>query len=171
MLIALFGAGHVGSAVVAAMAGLDCEIRWIDSRRRVFPDSAPANVTMIESADPAREAAAMPVNAYYLVMTHSHPLDYEICEAVLRRGDFAYVGLIGSVSKRRRFENLMRKQRMPVSLLEKLTCPIGIRGIGGKRPSEIAVAVAAELLRVKAARSGAGHLPADNKNVHILRRP
>lgn len=171
MSIALFGAGHVGSAVVAAMAGLDCEIRWIDARRRVFPPSAPGNVTMIESVDPAREIAAMPPGAFYLVMTHSHPLDYEICEAVLERGDFAYVGLIGSRAKRRRFENLMKKQGMASSLLEKLTCPIGIRGIGGKRPAEIAIAVAAELLKAKMAMSGAGSIAADHKNVHVLRRP
>lgn len=171
MSIALFGAGHVGSAVVAAMSGLDCEIRWIDTRRRVFPPSVPVNVTTIETADPAREVAAMPRGACYVVMTHSHPLDYEICAAALTRGDFAYVGLIGSRSKRRRFENLMKKQGMAPSLLERLTCPIGVPGIGGKRPAEIAIAVAAELLGINAAMNGAGSLSSDNKNVHVLRRP
>ena len=171
MPVALFGAGHVGSAVVAAMAGLDCDIRWIDSRREAFPERVPGNVTCIETAEPAREAAAMPPCAYYLVMTHSHPLDYEICEAVLQRGDFDYLGLIGSVSKRRRFERLMRKQGMPQALLDRLTCPIGLRGIGGKRPAEIAIAVAAELLQKRAAQSlaeTARHK--GNENVHVLRR-
>ena len=115
MSIALFGAGHTGSAVVAAMAGLDCGIRWIDSRRRVFPQAVPGNVVMVETADPVREVAAMPPGAFYLVMTHSHPLDYEICEAVLNRGDFAYLGLIGSRSKRRRFERRMKNAGMLVS--------------------------------------------------------
>ena len=169
MSIALFGAGHTGSAVVAAMAGLDCEIRWIDSRRRVFPPAVPGNVLMVESGDPVREIAAMPAGAFYLVMTHSHPLDYEICEGVLRRGDFAYLGLIGSRSKRRRFEQRMKKIGMAPALLERLTCPIGIRGVGGKRPAEIAVAVAAELLKIKTAMSAVGDGSAgNNDNVHVL---
>ena len=171
MPVALFGAGHVGSAVVAAMAGLDCDIRWIDSRRQAFPARVPGNVTCIETAQPAREVAALPPCAYYLVMTHSHPLDYEICEAVLERGDFDYLGLIGSVSKRRRFERLMRKQGIPQVLLDRLTCPIGVRGISGKKPAEIAIAVAAELLQRRAAQSlaeTARHK--GNENVHVLRR-
>lgn len=174
MSIALFGAGHTGSAVVAAMAGLDCEIRWVDSRRHVFPDTAPGNVVMVESADPRREAAAMPPGSYYLVMTHSHPLDYDICEAVLRRGDFAYLGLIGSRSKRRRFEQRMRQAGLAPGLVGRVTCPIGLAGVGGKRPAEIAVAVAAELLAIKAAASAAAggkrKNSNNNDNVHILRR-
>lgn len=171
MSIALFGAGHVGSAVVAAMAGLDCELRWIDTRRRVFPAAAPGNVVMIGTADPVREVAAMPPSAFYLVMTHSHPLDYGICEAILRRGDFAYAGLIGSRSKRRRFERLMRKAGMPDSLLERLTCPIGLAGVGGKRPAEIAIAVAAELLKVDRAMTAVDAPAGSEGNVHLLRRP
>jgi xanthine dehydrogenase accessory factor len=170
MSIALFGAGHTGSAVVAAMAGLDCEIRWIDSRR-VFPTVVPGNVVMVESGDPVREIAAMPRGAFYLVMTHSHPLDYEICDAILRRGDFAYLGLIGSRSKRRRFEQRMKKIGMAPDLLARLTCPIGIRGVGGKHPAEIAIAVSAELLKVKAAMSVVddGSI-GNNDNVHVLHR-
>lgn len=171
MTVALFGAGHVGSAVVATMANLDCEIRWIDSRRQVFPGAVPGNVTRVESAEPVREVAALPPGAFYLVMTHSHPLDYEICEAVLARGDFAYLGLIGSVSKRRRFERRMRKQGMPQAILERLTCPIGVRGTGGKKPAEIAIAVAAELLQQREARAFAQeNRNKGNKNVHVLRR-
>jgi xanthine dehydrogenase accessory factor len=149
MHIAIFGAGHVGSACVAALSKLDCRIRWIDSRRNVFPDVLPSNVTCIESRDPALEAGAMPPGAFYLVMTHSHPLDYVICQHVLGRADFAYCGLIGSRSKRRRFEKLARDGGLAGALLERLTCPIGIAGISGKRPEEIAVAVSAELLQTR----------------------
>jgi xanthine dehydrogenase accessory factor len=84
-------------------------------------------------------------------MTHSHALDYELCEQILQRDDFAYCGLIGSLSKRRRFERLMRKQGLPEPRLEKLTCPIGIPMIDGKSPPEIAIAVAAELLQIQSA--------------------
>jgi xanthine dehydrogenase accessory factor len=167
--VAVFGAGHVGAATVDILSKLECNIRWIDGRRNVFPAQFPDNVTPVESANPAQEVAAMPRGTSYLVMTHSHPLDFEICDQVLRRGDFAYCGLIGSLSKRRRFEREMRKQAMPDTVLERLTCPIGVAGITCKKPADIAVAVAAELLRV---RDAAGTAKPDNDavpdNVHIL---
>jgi xanthine dehydrogenase accessory factor len=87
-------------------------------------------------------------------MTHSHPLDQEICTQVLRREDFAYCGLIGSLSKRRRFERLMKKQGISQSLLDRLVCPIGVPGVLGREPAEIAIAVAAEVLQVRDASLG-----------------
>ncbi len=151
--IAIFGAGHVGAATVDALHRLDCGIRWIDSRRNIFPATTPDNVTVVESSDPAREVAAMPDGSYFLVMTHSHALDHEICERVLQRRDFAYCGLIGSATKRRRFERLMRKQGLSPHLLERLVCPIGVAGITGKKPVEIAISVSAELLQARDARA------------------
>ena len=147
--IAVFGAGHVGAATVDVLSRLDCNIRWIDSRRNVFPNPLPGNVQAIETAEPDREVLAMPPGSLYLVMTHSHPVDLDICVRVLQREDFAYCGLIGSSSKRRRFERLMKKQGMPESLLQRLVCPIGVAGVGGRKPAEIAIAVAAEALQVR----------------------
>lgn len=149
--IAIFGAGHVGSAVVAVLSSLDCRIRWIDSRRNVLPVQVADNIATIESVTPAREVAAIPSGSYFLIMTHSHALDLEIIDQVLRRQDARYCGLIGSQSKRRRFERLLRKQGMTDEVLADLVCPIGVAGIPGKRPQEIAVAVAAELLQMRAA--------------------
>ena len=169
--VALFGAGHVGSALVAALGMLDCRVRWIDSRRGAFPDSLPNNVTVIESASPPREVDAMPSGSCYVVMTHSHALDFDICDRILRRGNFTYCGLIGSLSKRRRFERLMRRQGLPEDCLANLTCPIGATGISGKRPAEIAIAVAAELLQIqdKQAETYASE-PAQGlaPNVHVI---
>jgi len=144
--IAVFGAGHVGSAVVALLSSLDCNIRWIDSRRNIFRNT-PSSVRAIESSDPALEVAAMPLESCYLVMTHSHAIDFEICDRILRRGDATYCGLIGSVSKRRRFEKRYREQGMLQAVIDRLVCPIGIDGISGKKPAEIAVSAAAEVLR------------------------
>jgi xanthine dehydrogenase accessory factor len=145
--IAVFGAGHVGAAVVSLLSGLDCNIRWIDSRRDIFR-APPRNVRTIETSEPALEVAAMPPSSYYLVMTHSHPLDFDICDRILRRGDAAYCGLIGSLTKRRRFEKRFRQQGLPQGAVEQLVCPIGVTGISGKKPTEIAIAVAAEILRL-----------------------
>lgn len=146
--IAVFGAGHVGTAVVHTLSGLDCNIRWVDSRRKMF-HKVPANVRAIEALDPALEVAAMPAQSFYLVMTHSHAMDFEICDRILRRDDAAYCGLIGSLSKRRRFEKRYRQQGMTQAVIDQLICPIGVDGISGKKPAEIAVASAAEILRIR----------------------
>lgn len=166
--IAVFGAGHVGSAVVAALSRLDCNIRWVDSRRNIFRQ-VPANVRAVETAEPALEVAAMPPDSFYLVMTHSHALDFEICGRVMRRSDARYCGLIGSRSKRRRFEKRYRQQGVSREMLDSLVCPIGVDGINGKKPAEIAVAVAAEILKIRESRAAvaAPELP---DNVHPIGR-
>jgi xanthine dehydrogenase accessory factor len=166
--IAVFGAGHVGSAIVQSLSSLDCNIRWIDSRRNIFRDT-PSNVRAIETGDPALEVAAMPERSCFLIMTHSHALDFDICERVLRRDDTAYCGLIGSVSKRRRFEKRFREQGMQQYHLDRLVCPIGVGGISGKKPAEIAVAAAAEVLQAyeRAMRDVSLVYP---ENVHPLNR-
>lgn len=146
--IAVFGAGHVGSAVISALSDLDCNIRWIDSRRKMFRQ-VKNNVRAIEAAEPSLEVAAMPADSYYLVMTHSHAMDFDICDRILRRKDARYCGLIGSLSKRRRFEKRYRQQGMPQALIDQLVCPIGVDGISGKKPAEIAVSAAAEILRIR----------------------
>jgi xanthine dehydrogenase accessory factor len=146
--IAVFGAGHVGTAVVNALSELDCNIRWIDSRPKMFRH-VPANVRAIDAPEPALEVAAMPADSFYLVMTHSHAMDFDICDRILRRLDSRYCGLIGSLSKRRRFEKRYRQQGMPQPLLDQLVCPIGVDGISGKKPAEIAVSAAAEILKIR----------------------
>ncbi len=146
--IVVFGAGHVGAAVVEALARLDCNIRWIDNRPDIFR-KVPRNVHAIEAAEPTLEVAGLPPGSYCLVMTHSHPLDFDICERILLRGDARYCGLIGSLTKRRRFEKRFREQGVPQAAVDSLVCPIGVDGINGKKPAEIAVAVAAEILRTR----------------------
>lgn len=168
MNIAVFGAGHVGSAVVNALSALDCNIRWVDSRRDVFRH-VPANVRTIETESPALEVAAMPPGSSYLVMTHSHSLDFDICNRILKRGDALYCGLIGSVTKRRRFEKRFAQQGMARAVIDMLVCPIGVDGISGKKPAEIAVAAAAEVLQVYEAASGSATSDYPD-NVHPLKR-
>jgi xanthine dehydrogenase accessory factor len=165
--IALFGAGHVGSAVVQVLSGIDCNVRWIDSRPG-FIRHVPNNVRAVETADPALEVAAMGPGSYYLVMTHSHALDFDICDRILHRGDARYCGLIGSASKRRRFEKRFRQQGLSQAVVDTLVCPIGVDGITGKKPAEIAVSVAAEILRVREHAADAVVLWPDN--VHPIGR-
>jgi xanthine dehydrogenase accessory factor len=144
--IAVFGAGHVGSALVATLNGLDAKIRWVDNRPGIF-QVTPSKVQIVETKDPLNEVAAMPPSSFYLVMTHSHSLDFVLCRAILMREDASYCGLIGSRSKRRQFEKRLLSSGVGQSLIDQLICPIGIDGIGGKTPKEIAIAVAAEILQ------------------------
>jgi len=147
--IALFGAGHVGKAVVKLLTDLSCRVRWIDSRADAFPDSIPANVVAMQSDDPEAEIDSLPPGCFVLVMTHSHPLDQRILEAALRREDFRYIGLIGSATKRARFLKRLAARGLSEAELARLTCPVGLPGIGGKQPAEIAVAIAAQLLQLR----------------------
>lgn len=148
--IVLFGAGHVGQALVNVLAGLPCRVTWIDSREGQIPETLPVNVMGVPSDAPEYEVDEAPAGAWFLVMTHSHGLDFRIGERILRRGDFRYFGLIGSASKRGKFVQNLRRKGMGEDAIARLTCPIGATGIPGKRPGEIAVAVAAELLQLRA---------------------
>jgi xanthine dehydrogenase accessory factor len=158
--IVLFGAGHVGRAVARELAGLPCRITWVDSRDDQFPRELPANVTLACSDAPTSEVDAAAPGSYFLVMTHSHALDQELAESILARSDFAYFGLIGSLSKRRAFEKRMENRGVPPARFGDMTCPIGVPGISGKEPAAIAVAVAAELLQVRECRAASSAAPA-----------
>jgi xanthine dehydrogenase accessory factor len=144
--VVVFGAGHVGRALVRVLGTLPCRVTWVDARAAEFPREAPENVRVALSDTPAAEVAAARPGSYFLVMTHSHALDLELVEAILQRRDFAYCGMIGSDTKRRTFEKGLAKHGVPAATIARLTCPIGIPGIKGKEPGTIAVAVAAELL-------------------------
>jgi xanthine dehydrogenase accessory factor len=142
----LFGAGHVGRALILALAPLPFRTRWIDPRRETFPQRAPANVAMVHATDPVAELLAAPSGAQVLVMTHSHPLDLAIVSEALRQQRFSFVGLIGSATKRARFLSQMRAAGLSEEALARLTCPIGLPGVEGKEPAVIAAAIAAQLL-------------------------
>ena len=146
--IVLFGAGHVGRALVSVLSGLPCRITWVDSREDQFPERIADNVIPTISDDPLFEVDQAVADSYFLIMTHSHALDLELCERILQRGDFRYCGLIGSQSKRNRFEKRLGLQGLTTQDLQRLRCPIGINGISSKHPTAIAIAVAAEILRL-----------------------
>ena len=150
--VVLFGAGHVGRALVSALtSATSCRITWVDSRAEQFPRNLPYNVEPRLTDDPVREVEDLPGKAYCLVMTHSHQLDQDLCEALLRRNDSAFLGLIGSATKHRRFVQRLREKGIGDEQLGRLTCPIGIPGIESKEPGVIALSVAAQLLKIRSA--------------------
>lgn len=145
----LHGAGHVGRAVARLLADIDCRVQWIDGREAELPalglPDAP-HIETIVSDTPAAEVAQAPPGALYLVMTHRHDLDEAITEAILRRGDATFCGLIGSATKRARFLSRFEARGLGPAQTGRLTCPIGLPGIAGKEPAVLAVSVVAQLL-------------------------
>ncbi len=105
----LHGAGHVGTAIARLLSTIDCLVDWVDEREDMFPfalfDGAPwpDHIRVIADDGVEDEVKAAPKGAYYLVLTHNHDLDLRISEAILKRGDFGFFGLIGSKTKRARF--------------------------------------------------------------------
>ncbi|MCE2916824.1 MAG: xanthine dehydrogenase accessory protein XdhC [Rubrivivax sp.] len=144
----LYGAGHVGRAIVRLLESVPCRVRWIDEREAEFPaePSAGAHIERLCVEPVEAEVAQAGPGSFFLVLTHSHDLDLALALEICRRGDFAWFGLIGSKSKRARFEHRLLERGVPASTLQRMVCPIGLPGIDGKEPGTIAVAVVAQML-------------------------
>jgi xanthine dehydrogenase accessory factor len=142
----LFGAGHVGRSLALALAPLPFAVTWIDPRPNAFPPHIPSNATCIGEFEPARVIADAPAGAFIAIMTHSHALDLDIAAAALKAQRFPYVGLIGSVTKRARFDSTLRKLGLAEDDIARLICPIGITHIKDKSPAAIAASIVAQAL-------------------------
>lgn len=147
----LHGAGHVGRAIARLLATLPVQVDWIDEREDAFPGSLgdgawPAHVRRLAVDAVEAEVRLAPPGAFYLVLTHQHDLDLRITEAILRRGDFGFFGLIGSRTKRMRFEHRLAERGIDAARVARMVCPIGLPGIAGKAPEVVAVGVVAQLL-------------------------
>jgi len=148
----LHGAGHVGRAIATLLATLDVEVDWFDERDEEFPATTdlgsawPDRIRRVSVDTIEAEVRRAPTGAFFLVLTHEHALDLRIVEAVLRRGDFAFCGLIGSRTKRARFEHRLEARGVDAATIARLVCPIGVAGIDGRAPEIIAAAVVAQLL-------------------------
>jgi xanthine dehydrogenase accessory factor len=157
----LHGAGHVGRAVATLLATLDCDVDWFDERDDGFPTANalgsawPPHIRRTSADTVEREVAHAPAAAFFLVLTHEHALDLRIVEAILRRGDFAYCGLIGSETKRASFVHRLAERGVAADAIARLTCPIGVGGIASKVPAVIAAAIVAQLLQIVDGKSGA----------------
>ena len=149
----LYGAGHVGRAIATLLATLDVSVDWIDEREAEFPATTalgtpwPAHIRRVCVDAVEGEVRLAKPGAFYLVLTHDHDLDLRITEAVLRRGDFAYLGLIGSKTKRQRFVHRFEHRGIDPEAIDRMTCPIGIQPSIGKEPEVIALGVVAQLLQ------------------------
>lgn len=142
----LFGAGHVGRALVLALAPLPFIVRWLDGRPDAYPAHVPANVVCEQLVDVAATLGSAPDGAFALIMTHDHGLDLEIVHAALLRRTLGFVGLIGSATKRARFKTRLAGRGLGAEDIDRLVCPIGEARLESKAPAEIAAGIAVDLL-------------------------
>jgi xanthine dehydrogenase accessory factor len=145
----LFGAGHVGRALVLALAPLPFAVTWVDPRPGAFPPHIPGTVSCVSEGEPVQVLAQAPDGALIAVMTHSHALDLDLVAAALKSRRFGYVGLIGSATKRARFVSTMAKLGLAKADIDRLVCPIGLQEIEDKAPAAIAASTVAQLLIVR----------------------
>ncbi|MDR3100860.1 MAG: xanthine dehydrogenase accessory protein XdhC [Paraburkholderia sp.] len=163
--VVLFGAGHVGAALVRVLGTLPCRVRWVDERDAAFPSpeafaalGAP-NVAIDANDAPDEAIDAAPPGTSFIVMTHDHSRDLDLAERILRRGDFVFFGMIGSHTKRKQFEHRLAARGIDPLQIARMRCPLGVDGIVDKSPEVIAISAAAQLLQAIEAAAAGVHAP------------
>lgn len=143
----LFGAGHVGQALSRILQELPISLHWVDSRPDQFPAQLTADISTHQTDDPTHIFSQIKTNDSLLIMTHSHDQDYRLCEAALTQQHQGFIGLIGSDTKAARFRHRLRHTGFSPEEIGRIECPVGITGLGGKRPMEVAVSIAARVIQ------------------------
>ena len=150
--IAIYGAGHVSQALVPILAQLPLQISWIDNRQNMLDDIAqqalPSNVKLVFSEQPQDTIDRLPAGSWVMIMTHNHQLDFALVEASLARIELDFIGMIGSDTKARRFRTRLEHKNFQPADIQRLVSPVGLLDIPGKRPIEVAVSMAAQLIQL-----------------------
>ena len=144
--VAVFGAGHIAKALLPILQQLPCRTQWLDSRAELFPTDIPSNCQKIVSTELVACVEQLPTDSYILIMTHNHQLDQQLCEAILQRQQYSFIGLIGSDTKWKKFKLRLARKGFSQQQINDICCPIGVPGIKGKLPMEIAVSVSAQFI-------------------------
>ena len=146
----IWGAGHVGRALVAVLAPLPgLAITWVDVAADRFPDMIPDGTRALPVPQLEAAVALAPTDADHLILTYSHALDLALCHRLLTHG-FASAGLIGSATKWARFRSRLATLGHGPEAVSRIICPIGNPALG-KHPQAIAIGVAAGLLHPRTA--------------------
>ena len=143
--IYVFGAGHVGHALVRSLSLLPVKTILIDTRPYEL-NKAPKGIETHLTALPESVVDQAPPGSSFIILTHDHSLDFLIASQALMRGDAAYVGMIGSNTKRAKFHKWLKRQQGENTLIDALVCPIASDRLGDKRPEVIAAMATAEVV-------------------------
>ncbi|WP_439522787.1 xanthine dehydrogenase accessory protein XdhC [Marivita sp.] len=142
----VLGAGHVGRALASLFQHMPVNCVLMDTR----PEEIALNTAKVEtrvSVLPEADIWNAPARSAFILLTHDHALDFLLASAALERGDAAYVGMIGSATKRAKLKSWTHRH-CGGQTIEHLNCPIGASGSRDKRPSVIAAFVVAEVMAV-----------------------
>lgn len=143
--IVLMGSGHVGQALLRILGDLPCRITLVDSRPEMAPATLPENAEFVLSSNPGGQVDELPDDAWVLIFTHEHRLDFDLCCRLLRQWRWQFVGLIGSQTKAERFRVRLRNEGFSGDEIARIACPVGLAQVKGKHPMEVAVSIAAQL--------------------------
>ncbi|MBJ7537503.1 xanthine dehydrogenase accessory protein XdhC [Marinomonas transparens] len=150
--ITIFGMGHVASTLVNVLGNMSAKITWVDSRENLVGERndspLPSNVQVCLYPSMLDHIEHMAGNDIALVMTHDHALDYQLVEALLDRKDCRFIGLIGSKTKALRFKKRLTSASFSSEEIESVHCPVGLPDVAGKKPFEIAISIAAQLVQI-----------------------
>ena len=160
----IFGAGHVANALLSKLDGVGFNIFVIDSRENFISKINTDYVFPILAKDPTIIIKNAPSKSYYLVLTHSHQLDLSICDSILKKNNFTFIGLIGSKTKKIRFTKRLIEMDHDENSIDKIECPIGIQSIEGKEPDVIAISIIARLLEYKSSSA-----KREKKNIRLVK--
>ena len=167
----LLGAGHIGQAVIQHFKQLPWQITWVDNRddclNQTDIDTLPKNIMFQVTDSPELEVALAPKNSYFLVMTHDHSLDLRLTESILKRNDFCYFGVIGSLTKRKRFEHRLKNKGFEEKQITQMICPVGISGIKSKQPYAIALSVVAQIVQIEELFNNNNKITMESKQTHV----
>lgn len=143
----IYGAGHVGRALVRVLEGTPFDITWVDTDENRFPKDIRKGINpVVSKLKTEYGAVGQENNAFHVVMTYSHEADFDICRSILMKGQGCYLGLIASQTKRAKFINRLKKEGVTEEALKMLRCPIGLISFKQKDPAVIAISIAAQLL-------------------------
>ncbi|MFS8047247.1 xanthine dehydrogenase accessory protein XdhC [Rhizobium sp. BR 314] len=142
----VFGAGHVGDALAMALSLAPLRVVLVDTREDELTACTVPRIETCLTAMPEAVVRDAPAGSSFVILTHDHALDFLITAEALKRSDAAYVGMIGSKTKRATFRNWLAREIGHADLFDRLICPIGGTAIKDKRPTVIATLAAAEIM-------------------------
>jgi len=164
--VALFGAGHVGSAVAQILSDIDCSLNWFDQRADYLQGKQNArNIRRHVFVHPYLAVESCAPGTSFLILTHSHEIDFELVEATLSRDDVAFCGLIASNSKAAKFRNRLRRKGFSAQEICRLIAPVGSNAGQHKEPMAVAVAIVSQLLEFTATSTSQ-----DKSSLHAIDR-
>jgi xanthine dehydrogenase accessory factor len=158
----IFGAGHIGQELSTRSLDLDFNVHLIDSRNEYLKLQNEDKINQIYVKYPWLLVKNLPIQSYYVILTHRHDFDFKIINEILHLQTFSFIGLIGSKTKMNRFSNRLVKLGHNESIINKIECPIGLKNIASKKPAEIAISIIGRLLEY---RSNLSYNTLNDKNI------